>query len=71
MFLETRCLFHIFLNANQILFDISYKVHPLMVTLYFKMNGVDNKIFNFEFNIGCICEHSAASLHRPVGNTDD
>ena len=71
MILETRCLFHICLDASRTNFDISYEVHPLMVTRYFKMNGIDNKIFNSEFSIGCICERSAASLDRPICRTGD
>ena len=65
MFLETRCLFKDCLNANRNDFDVEYDVHPLKVTRYFKMNGMDNKIFNAEFSLGCICERSVNSLKRP------
>ena len=65
MFLETRCLFTHCLKANRTEHDFEYEVHPLMVTRYFKMNGMDNKIFNSEFSIGCICERSGNSLDRP------
>ena len=70
MFLETRCLFRHCLNANRNELDVEYEVHPLMVTRYFKMNGVDNIIFNSEFSIGCICELSGAALFRPVCTAD-